>query len=216
MNKFEELQDPDFAIQYLSEGVIDGTLILFLGAGASAGFGLPGWIDFVNAFLAEAGINEILDSTSSSDDRERALDRALRNINHDATRKVEIIHNVLYRHRPTLDSNVVFSQHLLIALSSLLIGRKRGHINRVVTFNYDSMLEWFLGIFGLATRSIVKIPALEGSEDVRIYHPHGYVPHPVLGHESSDFTIVGSLDANGRASNINDLWWHKERDLLRS
>jgi SIR2-like domain len=216
MNKFEPLHHPDFASEYLSDRVIDGTLILFLGAGASAGFGLPGWTDFVNRFLAEAGINEVVPSTASSDERERALDRALRKINHDQARKLEIIRTILYRDRPRLDTRAVFSQELLIAVSALLIGRKRGHINRVVTFNYDSMLEWFLGIFGIATRSISQIPALEGSEDVRIYHPHGYVPHPVLPDNNSEFTIVGSLDANERASNINDLWWHKERDLLRT
>lgn len=214
--KFENLQEPEFAVPYLAERVIDGTLVLFLGAGASAGFGLPGWAEFVNGFLAQAGIKTVLSTSASADERERALDAALREINHSVARKIEIVQNILYPDPSRLDARAVFSQELLIAISSLLVGRKRGHINRVVTFNYDSMLEWFLGIFGFATRSIYKMPALEGSEDVRIYHPHGYVPHPVLGHQNSDFLIVGSLDANGRAGDINDLWWHKERDLLRS
>ncbi|MGH9762631.1 MAG: hypothetical protein ACREAC_17560, partial [Blastocatellia bacterium] len=214
--KFEDLQEPAFAIPYLADRVIDGTLVLFLGAGASAGFGLPGWHEFVNAFLAEVGIKDVLPPSATADERERALDRALRKINHSEPRKLDIIRTILYRDRSTPRAKEVFSQHLLIAISSLLVGRKRGHINRVVTFNYDSMLEWFLGIFGLGTRSICQIPALEGSEDVRIYHPHGYVPHPALRDKNSDFSIVGSLDANGRASNINKLWWHKEQDLLRT
>lgn len=214
--KFENLQKPEFAIPYLANRLIDGTLVLFLGAGASAGFGLPGWIEFVNAFLVQAGIKTGLPASASADERERALDAALREIKHSNAHKVEFVRNILYPHPSTLDYRAVFSQELLIAVSSLLVGRKRGHINRVVTFNYDSMLEWFLGIFGLSTRSIYQVPALEGSEDVRIYHPHGYVPHPVLGHKSSNFLIVGSLDANTRAGDMNDPWWHKERDLLQS
>ena len=54
------------------------------------------------------------------------------------------------------------------------------------------------------------------SDYQRIYDPHGYVPHPVLNQQSSDFLIIGSKDANGRAGNPNDPWWNKERDLLSS
>jgi hypothetical protein len=214
--KFENLQDPEFAIPYLADRLIDGTLILFLGAGASAGFGLPGWTKFVNAFLAKAGITNVLTESASADEKERALDAALRNIGRSNARKIEFVRNILYPDPTELNYRAIFSQELLIAVASLLVGRKRGHINRVVTFNYDSMLEWFLGVFGLAVRAIYQVPALEGSEDVRIYHPHGYVPHPLLRQKSSDFLIIGSLDANDRAADMNDPWWHKERELLYS
>ena len=214
--KFEHLQNPEFAIEYLADRLIDGTIILFLGAGASSGFGLPGWTEFVNKFLALAGIGTVLTPASSADEKEQAIDSALRKINHSNPRKIEFVNKILYPDPSALEYGAVFSQKLLIAVSSLLLGRKRGYINRVVTFNYDSMLEWFLGIFGLATRSMHQLPTLEGSEDVRIYHPHGYVPHPVLSHANSDFLIIGSKDANGRAGNQNDPWWHKERELLRS
>ena len=215
-NKFEHLQEPELAIAYLADRLIDGTLLLFLGAGASDGFGLPGWTGFINGFLTQAGIPKVVTDATSADEKERVVDEALRKINNSNDRKVEFVRNILYPNPADLNFRAIFSQELLIALSSLLIGQKRGHINRVVTFNYDSMLEWFLGIFGLATRSIHKVPALEGSEDVRIYHPHGYVPHPLLNQKSSDFLIIGSVDANDRAGNSNDPWWHKERDLLSS
>lgn len=215
-NKFEHLQEPELAIAYLADQLIDGTLLLFLGAGASAGFGLPGWTEFVNGFLAQAGIPRVLTDATSADEKERAVDEALRKIGHSNDRKVAFVRDILYPNPGDLNYKAIFSQQLLVAVSSLLIGQKRGHINRVVTFNYDSMLEWFLGVFGLATRSIHKVPALEGSEDVRIYHPHGYVPHPALNQRSSDFLIIGSVDANDRAGDPNDPWWYKERDLLSS
>ncbi len=213
---FEHLQLPQSAIDYLAERLIDGTLILFLGAGASKGFGLPGWTEFVNSFLAQAGVLKVVTDATNADEKERAVGEALRKIKNSNNRKVEFVRNILYPNPRDLNYTAVFSQQLLIAVSSLLIGQKRGHINRVVTFNYDSMLEWFLGIFGLATRAIHHVPALEGSEDVRIYHPHGYVPHPVLNQRSSDFLIIGSVDANDRAGDQTDPWWHKERDLLNS
>jgi hypothetical protein len=215
-SKFEYLRKPEFAVDYLADRLIDGTLILFLGAGASRGFGLPGWTEFVTQFTALAGIDNDLTPDSTADQKERALDVALRKINHDHAVKIKLIRKILYPDPSPLDARTVFSQRLLIAISSLLIARKRGHINRVVTFNYDNMLEWFLAVFGLAVRPIYQIPALEGTEDVRIYHPHGYVPHPTFAHKNSNSLIVGSKDANGRAGDANSLWWHKERDLLRT
>lgn len=216
--KFENLTKPAFAVDYLADRLIDGTLVLFLGSGASSGFGLPGWIEFANKFCRAADLDfkTELTSDNSADELERTLDRAIRKIGNSETRKVDIVKDVLYANPGFLDSRLAISQELLIAVASLLIGRKRGHVSRVVTFNYDSMLEWFLGVFGMSTRTIHALPSLEGSEDVRIYHPHGYVPHPSMEESPSDFLIIGSMDANNRAGDETDPWWAKERSILES
>lgn len=213
--KFEHLQRLDLATEYLADCLIDGTLVLFLGAGASKGFGLPSWIELANAFIGKADPSQPpLLSDSNSERIEDALDAALRKINNDTSLKIRYVKDILYPDPASLISRSAFSQELLIALSALLIGRKRGHITRVVTFNYDSMLEWFLNLFGFQARPIFSLPSLEGSEDVRVYHPHGYIPHPSMGRVGSDFLILGSMDANLRAADEKDPWWAKERDLL--
>ena len=86
----------------------------------------------------------------------------------------------------------------------------------MVTLNYDSNLEWFLSLFGFQVNSISDLPSLEGSEDVRIYHPHGFIPHDSLKLSMSKFLILGLKDANNRLGNRNDLWFEKIRQILES
>jgi len=213
--KFKELQQESFAIDFLADHLINGTLVLFLGAGASKGFGLPDWLELINAFRAKVGLSSISSSTSP-ETIQNAMDEAIDIIKNDEAEKIRLIKEILYPSTNLLDVKLAYSSHLLISISSLLIGRQRGHIKRVVTFNYDSMLEWFLSLFGFQVNSISELPALEGSEDVRIYHPHGFVPHPILEFKESNFLILGLKDANIRIGARNDLWVEKLRQIIET
>lgn len=214
--KYQHFTNPEFAIDYLATHLMDGTLVLFLGAGASRGFGLPGWVDFANAFREKVGLPRELVVGDPSDKIQLSMDDALREIGNKDEEKIRIVREILYPSVETLDLRLAFSQELLISICSLLVGRRRGHINRVVSFNYDSMLEWFLELFGFQVNSITRLPALEGSEDVRIYHPHGFVPHPLHRYREGNFLILGSKDANLRAGNLVDPWWGKEKEILET
>jgi hypothetical protein len=217
-----ELKDEDLAIEYLAGHLIDGTIVLFLGAGASKGFGLPTWIELANKFREE--INEIrkkknlpllepIEDSDSVENIQLDIDDDLDVIKHDEHEKIEILSKLLY---PTsIDTFKAYNNNLLIALSSLLIGRKRGHINKVVTYNYDSMLEWFLSLFGFSVNTIYELPSLEGSEDVRIYHPHGYIPHPMINTQNSDFLIFGMKDADNRLKE-GESWRQKTKEIMSS
>lgn len=214
---FRELEIQSNAIDYLARHLIEGTLVLFLGAGVSREFGFPLWIDFANEFRIRCGLTgDLSASTSTPEEIQAGLDQALDEIDNSEVRKIEIVRAILYGGIAHPDVADAFSNHLLISILSLLIGRNRGHVKRVVTFNYDSILEWFLRLFGFDTKSISNLPALEGAEDVRIYHPHGFVPHSSLDLVDSDFLIVGLLDANLRAGVRADLWREKEMQLLES
>lgn len=209
-NNFIELKQREYAIDYLANHLIEGTITLFLGAGASKGFRLPSWVELCNKFREKYGLSDI-PVTSPTESIQLAIDEALDKIDHDELKKIEIIKELLY---PTSFSiKNAYESHLLIALSSLLIGRKRGHVNKVVTYNYDSMLEWFLSLFGFEVNTIRELPALEGSEDVRIYHPHGYIPHDSLNMEGSNFAIFGMTDANRRLKPDN-IWFQKIRQIM--
>jgi hypothetical protein len=211
---FKEYKNPTYAIDFLSEHLIKGSLILFLGAGTSKGFGLPDWLELTNSFRKFVGLNEV-NIASTPEVLQNAIDEALDKINNEEGQKLELVRKILYP-KENFDVSMAYSNHLLISIASLLMGTKRGHVNRVVTLNYDSMLEWFLNLFGFQVNSISILPALEGSEDVRIYHPHGFVPHPALKMQASNFLILGLKDANNRLGKRGDLWFEKIRTLLES
>ena len=212
MSDFLELKDRDLAANYLAGHLINGTIVLFLGAGASKGFGLPTWIELANKFRGKFRLTPIPDE-SSVEEVQLAIDEALDEIDHDESKKIELISELLY---PESLANIkAYSNNLLIALSSLLIGRRRGHINKVVTYNYDSMLEWFLSLFGFSVNTIHELPSLEGSEDVRIYHPHGYIPHDMINSQCSSFLIFGMQDANKRLRD-GEAWRQKTKEIMAS
>ncbi len=211
---FEEFKVKKLAINFLAKQLIKGNLTLFLGAGTSKGFGLPNWLELVNGLREKVGLKKIVDYTTA-EDLQNAADEVL-DILKDNQILIEEIRQILYEGKNELDVKLAYENHLLVAIASLMIGSKRGHVKNVITLNYDSMLEWYLQMFGYMVNSIYEIPTLEGSEDVKIYHPHGYVPHPMISKISSNFVILGLHDANKRLGNPHDPWFEKTRSLLES
>src|SRR5689334_782757 len=123
---FSHLQEESLAIDFLSDHLIEGTLVIFLGAGASKGFGLPNWLEFTNKFREKVGL-DIIDDVGNPEKVQNALDEALDLIGNNDDKKREITKQILYVGAAELDVKLAFSNHLLISLSSLLIGSKRGH-----------------------------------------------------------------------------------------
>lgn len=214
MSDFSELKHPPIAIKFLSENLKDGTLILFLGAGTSKGFGLPNWLELVNMMRNDVGLTP-LDNSATADDLQHGADEVKDKLA-DTQKLIELICKHLYPNPDELIDSNVFDNHLLVAMSALLMGSKRGHVTRVVTLNYDNMLEWFLSIFGFLVKTIYELPELEGAEDVRIYHPHGFIPHPKTASKKSDFVILGMQSANMRLGTIGDPWFEMVRHLLNT
>jgi hypothetical protein len=212
MNHFDELKDPNHAIEYLADSLSDGSLVLFLGAGTSVGFGLPNWLKLVNALRLEVSLPEIND-TSSADDLQHAADE-IDDVLKNKFDLIDLIEKHLYNGFDDLSLVSALENHLLVSISALLMGSKRGHVTRVVTLNYDSMLEWFLSLFGFVVKTIYQLPELEGSEDIRIYHPHGFVPIPKMGLDRSNFVILGMHSANQRLGNMGDPWFEMTRHIL--
>ena len=65
---------------------------------------------------------------------------------------------------------------LFVALGALIMPSRRGAISEIITYNFDDMLEWYLHIHGFTTQRVINLPFVESRCDVRIYHPHGYIP----------------------------------------
>ncbi len=55
-----------------------------------------------------------------------------------------------------------------------------------------------------------------GAEDVRIYHPHGFLPHPALDIDGSDFVVLGLKSINLRLGKPHDEWLALLRHVLLS
>jgi hypothetical protein len=213
MSYDDGLMIPERAQEYLSQRLRNGTLILFLGSGITQGLGLPSWIALTNQLRNKVGLGPISLSSGASQ-LQIAVDDVRRKCKDFSTYK-ELIKSSLYEGMPSLSYDIL-KNDLFIALGGLLMGSKRGNIPRLVTLNLDSMLEWFLSLYGFTVRVVHKLPELEGSEDVRIYHPHGFLPHPSLGRRDSDFAILDLQSVYDRLGNIADLWSEMVRHLLRS
>ena len=212
--KFDELSNHTHALNYLAEELGEGGLVLFLGAGASKPFGLPSWIELVNSMRLEVNLSP-LTSTNSADDLQHAADEVRDKLENEEE-LIDLIQKHLYGDIANLPIVDVFKNHLLVSISALLMGSKRGRITRVVTLNYDSMLEWFLSLFGFVVKTVHELPALEGAEDVRIYHPHGYIPHPNFSSIRSNFAILGMSHANERLGTTGDPWFEMTRHVLNT
>jgi len=263
---FPELKIEENTIKYLANALNNGTLTLFLGAGVSYGYGIPGWNSLVNKILSDkrVGLHELEEENSNPTALQGAVDRVLAKFKSEGLDEkdanallVSIVQDYLYDREDViieLESSYdkvlssfinnnksknesitelidlfreykskvvgqdfsVFENKSLSSIVSLLMGSKRGNVKRVITLNFDSMLEWFLKIYGFSIRSISELPSMEGSEDVRIYHPHGFAPKREHGLESSNKLIFGRKEAFKRAVRVGDSWRELTRHLLHT
>lgn len=211
----EHLQRPDLATPILGQYLTTGALTLFLGAGASTSAGLPSWPVLIQRLHEAAGLAvPDVDGSTSADELQRLADNVQRQCA-DQSQFVALLGECLY-------TDVVLSEKqlfdpLLIAIGAMLVGSRRGSVQRVVTLNFDSVLEWYLTLCGLVPRVVLQPPTLEGGEDVRVYHPHGYVGHPDLApRRDSDFVILGLQKINERIGQSGDPWFELLRHILRT
>ena len=215
MLDLEFLSDSQEAIKYLSSSLNDGNLVLFLGAGVSIGLGLPNWATLVNLIREKKGL-KLVPTASSAEELQKAAEEIRIVINED-TEYFRVLKECLYCNTPNLSSSIL-SNKLLISLGTLFTSNRRGSVKRVVTLNFDSMLEWYLQLCGFDVRVVYKFPHLEGSEDIIIYHPHGFLPHKSMNLENSDFIIFDLKQANNRLNpHTNDSQYQeKTRNYLRT
>lgn len=211
---YEMLTDSAEARRFLARSLAEGNLTLFLGAGASAGAGLPDWSELVSRLCARAGIPASVSKATAAPDLQALADDAEARIG-DRGLFLEYVTEALYESVELTDAQL--DDRLLIALGAMMMGSRRGSVRRVVSFNFDSVLEWYVGLCGFVPRVAIKPTELEGAEDVRIYHPHGFLPHPSMASfGSSDFAIFGLESVNTRLGKTGDPWFELLRHLLRT
>lgn len=215
MSRFDSLKERDLAIDPLASYLNQGNLTLFLGAGVSYDFGLPGWLELVNGIRKKHGLDE-LPASASPGELQNAVDEVKDHLGGSEEKLIEATREQLYITLTGVEIQSLLKNPLLMAIAALLMGSRRGRIRRVITLNYDNLLQWTLSVFGFSVQTVHKLPAVETNADVTIYHPHGFLPIPGSSEESSDFIIFGKESVNLRLGTAGEPWFEMIRHLLNS
>lgn len=215
-------RNPDTIPLALSTGLNRGQIVLMLGAGVSQGFRLPGWYDLVLDVCNQLNPEIIRlgkDPVETSDfDRKSEGKIFLRKMSFVRKRLANdriylaSIKNALYRRWES--PNIFSAPGTLRAIGMLIAGSKRGTINDVLNFNFDSVLEWYLAEHGVVSTVIEDLPKNFIEADVRIYHPHGYLPLSTAFGTDSGMVIFDEDVARKRMASREDPWMDFYRVLL--
>ncbi|MEP2936866.1 MAG: SIR2 family protein [Gilvibacter sp.] len=205
-----EIELKSKAIEFLAQQLKNESLSLFLGAGISKSFDLDNWLSLLNKLNADPkiGLPELPDSKAhSADDFQNAANAIVRKLSGNEKDLIELISNHLYDGLDLESKSLdIFKHKQLISLSSLIMGNKRGRVKNVFTLNYDSLLEWYLKSFGFTVNTISELPYFSTGHDVEIFHPHGYIPHKVMGQASSKEIILSKSQADKRLGEVDSPW----------
>lgn len=187
MHARDQWDDDATLINYLATQLIRGRLGLFLGAGVSKFYGLPDWYELIDKLCRFHG-----EPIAPQDDLvQKAGFLRAKYYKGDAKSFLASLKSALYE-GVALDFAKIRQSDMLAAIGSLVMSSKRGSAAKVFTLNYDDLLENYLEFHGFTTNVIWRDNHWAQSEDVTIYHPHGFLP---LAHDNnSDDVTLGTSD----------------------
>lgn len=167
----EAFQNPDTLKRLLAQQLCSGRLVLVLGAGVSMGFGLPNWDTLTSRIAKHTGI-EVAPGLSNEDIAEVVLRTYFKE---DEIAFAECVRSVLYENYDT-SLQALRKKDLLTSLGALTMASMRGSVTQVVSFNFDDLLEVYLMYLGFDIETIPQVPCWSSRADVRVFHPHGFLP----------------------------------------
>lgn len=166
-----EWDNRETLIEFLAAQLNRGSLTLVLGAGVSAAFGFADWEGLVNAAFRVAGKKRPADLGA-----QHAAERLFSELGGREDAFAATVREALYADT-WMGGKITLAQlrqnDLLAAIGALAMASKRGGVNRIVTFNFDDLLEVYLRFHGFDVRSEEHMPAWHTSHDVTVFHPHG-------------------------------------------
>jgi hypothetical protein len=188
-------EDADTLKTYLAQQLSRGRLALVLGAGISMGFGLPNW-DVLTAEVArDCGF-----TPPPGISNEDVGDGMLRHLGDDEVKFAAAVRRGLYGTLRFSMQDLV-GKPLLVALGALTMASQRGSVSKILSFNFDDLLEKYLGYHGYVVESVGKMPYWASAADVRVFHPHGILPSdpdrtasPIVFTQGQYDRIVGKAD----------------------
>jgi hypothetical protein len=189
-----ELSKEELAVPTLARHLRQGSLALFLGAGVSCSVGLPSWKALVIALAKAMSLNadhldegritasELLDLVESVKQACRKEGVAL---------NAQIL-QLLYER--TNFAEIAPDSDLLRAICSLICGGGRGSVSRVLTLNFDNVLELRLNHDGVQYTTVCEFPGLVTSSP-QIVHLQGCLPSPGTRDVGSSQDVIFSTSA---------------------
>jgi hypothetical protein len=151
-------------------------LSVIAGAGIGVAAGMPTWSDLLRALLS-AFVKKTYSFGESTDSMIAELQQRLENQSpliyaqflrsqFDEDEFIDLLHGALYpRNRPPAQSPICRA-----------IARLAHHLNCVLTFNYDSLIEDALSSEGFANTAVFEAAAWSSVSGLPVYHPHGFLP----------------------------------------
>lgn len=201
-------KDRDAVVDYLAEQAACGRLILFVGSGVSVPFGLPTW-DELLAKLAGDKWSKV--NNTSIDSRKRA-DYILDHVFYgDRRGLIDRIRDIFYE-RFSDGFEALRKSDLLLSIMALASVMSRNGPARIITTNYDTLIEEHLRLFGLRVHSTDTHQMWNPVADVVCYHPHGIISQRS---EDSSNNIVLTSDEFDKISK-DDSWHGLLSGLLQS
>jgi len=190
--------DDVFRPDILAEALQKGQLALLLGAGVSRSLNLPLWHELVRSCATRAGLRSLARSIGPATPSE-TLRKAVDTIVDETRRKMgpllmslvsDSLYPAAFRKSGSYPTNVALDP-LLVGLGSLVMNSGRGCVSEIVTLNFDDLLEWYLDLHGFSTQVVTEYPTLLRTDrDVRVYHPHGFVPLRTGSYQRSDIFVL--------------------------
>jgi hypothetical protein len=175
-------EPPKMATDYVAQKLLRGSVLLVLGAGVSAGMGLPAWKALVSDTERRLKIAGTQTLDESADGLAKRMSYARAQAQSDGADFLGAVRAALYGDDliglPNPDFPDGFlTNETLASIGALIMSSARGSIRDVITTNFDDVLEWYLDMHGFTSQVITEYPTLlRGDVDVRIHHIHGYLP----------------------------------------
>jgi hypothetical protein len=213
LNKLQNIasfNDASTLQQICADQLRRGRLALVLGAGVSVGFGLPSWKSLIKRTFKIAKRSRRKDWSNE----DAAEDLLANGASGDRVKLATMVRKALYEGY-TFTTEELATNELLVALGALTMASGRGSVTRVVSFNYDDLLEAYLGHFGFVVRSVEKMPSWQSKADVTVYHPHGILTND-LSRKVERGVVITQKDFDEIVGNAADAWHNVILDIFRS
>ena len=184
-------------VQRLREALRRGRLTLVCGAGVSMKAGIPTWENLLVRLLER--MMERISKDHSLDLGRKAATEFQKRYGASALILGKYLKNNLGRDFPAEMRNALYADNpttspLIEGIVNLARPQRDGRpLDSIITFNFDCLIEEALDKARIQNKAIFSEAIQHGSDQLPIYHVHGYLPRS--GNISGDTDLVFSEDA---------------------
>ncbi len=205
--------DDQKVLNFLADRLQEGNLMIFLGAGVSNFYGMPDWANLLENITNNGKKHSIAFQGHSFPSWAEEIQHEL--FPDDKPAFNAAIHSALYPDEQfeNFDLYKIADNKTLRSIGALCHGSRRGFVQKIITLNYDCLLEAYFKFHGVDFQEIYEETFAEKRADVTIYHPHGYLPHANISNIKSE-NIVITRDDYEQASSSR--WEDSLHTLLRT